>query len=568
MWGSIFCPLLRGVAGLRRAGLERCAGDLRRRQERLLLRKVSRNADSDFGRDHCFHEIRSVEDFRRNVPLSTYEYALPYILRVLDGESGALYGPGERLRFVASTSGTTSRAKYIPITNTFVREYQHSWWIWASCACGDHAGAFQRQILQIPGSLHEEMPRAGVPCGSATGLIASMQPGFIRRLYVFPEAGSLITSGAAKYYAAMRFAATRDISIFLAANPGTIVHIARVAAEDHERLVRDVRDGTITFPDEPPETVARELGRSLRPDPAGAKRLEEIRRRTGRLLPLDLWPGLGLIACWKGGPLQNWLAQFPAYFGDTPVRDVGLVASEGRMTIPMSSDGCAGVLDILSNFFEFVPLEEAGSAAPRTLLAHELERDGMYLIVLTTSGGLYRYNINDVVKVAGFLRDAPELEFVNKGSGFANLVGEKLSECQVVQAVKEASAGFGAPPHTFTLAPQAVVPPFYVLFVEEEAVRGWREQDFLERVDRGLQRLNICYENERRLDQLGPMRMRKLSNGTWDRYCAARIERNRGRVEQYKHTYLEADFDFVGKLEGMLAADGSNIAVSAPDEER
>ena len=60
-----------------------------------------------------------------------------------------------------------------------------------------------------------------------------------------------------------------------------------------------------------------------------------------------------------------------------------------------------------------------------------------YYIVLTTSGGLYRYDIHDVVRCVGFQGQAPLVEFLNKGKNFSNLTGEKISEYQAIRAVEK-----------------------------------------------------------------------------------------------------------------------------------
>ena len=99
--------------------------------------------------------------------------------------------------------------------------------------------------------------------------------------------------------------------------------------------------------------------------------------------------------------MGSYLNAYPEYFGDVPVRDVGLIASEGRMTIPIADGTPAGVLDIRHNIFEFIPAENIDDPMPETLLPHELQEGRDYFILLTTPGGLYRYNIHDKVRCRG-----------------------------------------------------------------------------------------------------------------------------------------------------------------------
>ena len=64
--------------------------------------------------------------------------------------------------------------------------------------------------------------------------------------------------------------------------------------------------------------------------------------RSGRLYPRDYWPDLCFLANWTGGTMGAYLRSYPDYFGERPVRDVGLIASEGRMTIPIEDNTPAG----------------------------------------------------------------------------------------------------------------------------------------------------------------------------------------------------------------------------------
>ena len=107
---------------------------------------------------------------------------------------------------------------------------------------------------------------------------------------------------------------------------------------------------------------------------------------------------MSLLAVWLGGSASVYLPLLKPYYGDTVFRDHGLSASEGRMTIPLADGSSSGVLEFVNHYFEFIPEEEHESARPTVLEAHELEAGRSYFILLTTSGGLYRYDIQDVVR--------------------------------------------------------------------------------------------------------------------------------------------------------------------------
>ena len=123
------------------------------------------------------------------------------------------------------------------------------------------------------------------------------------------------------------------------------------------------------------------------------------------------------------------------------------------MTIPLRENCSDGVLDITTHFFEFIPVEEYETESPTVLEAHELEPGRSYYILLTTSSGLYRYDICDVVRCTGFLHTTPLLEFLHKGAHISNLTGEKVSESQVVQAVRNGLERMRLQLRHFTVCP-------------------------------------------------------------------------------------------------------------------
>ncbi len=193
-----------------------------------------------------------------------------------------------------------------------------------------------------------------------------MQNPLIRLTYCMPVAGARIKDIESKYYIALRHSVHRDLGATIAANPSTLLAIARLGDREKETLIRDYADGTIDPKWEIPADIRAALPRRSRWKRRNvAKRLEAIVNRTGRLLPKDYWPDLSFLANWTGGTMGAYLRGYPDVFGDRPVRDVGLIASEGRMTIPIEDGTAAGILDIRHHYFEFIPEDQAIARNPR-----------------------------------------------------------------------------------------------------------------------------------------------------------------------------------------------------------
>jgi hypothetical protein len=205
------------------------------------------------------------------------------------------------------------------------------------------------------------------------------------------------------------------------------------------------------------------------------------------------------------------------------------------------------MLDYPTHFFEFIPEEEHGSDKATVLEAHELEVGKRYYLLLTTLSGLYRYDIHDVVHCVGFEGACPILEFLHKGAQFSSMVGEKLSEFQVAQAVPRALREAGLTIEHFSLVPMAGDPAGYALLLEETL--GPDESCRLaNRVDAQLAHSNCEYEDRLASKRLAPMQIRQVPAGTWAALRDERVSAHGGSVEQYKHPFLASRSDVVDQL--------------------
>src|SRR5262245_45298573 len=514
--------------------------DPRGQQEALLKRILTYHRDTEFGQNHCFSAIANVADFRRQLPVAGYDYFEPYLARVRKGDLNALLAD-KHVHMFALTSGTTAARKYIPVTPQYLADYRRGWHLWGLRAYIDHPGIVFRPIVQLSGDWDEFRTEAGIPCGAITGLTATMQKRIVRFVYCVPGCVGKIKDAASKYYLVLRLSLPKRVGLVLAANPSTLINLARMGDQEKEALIRDIHDGTLNAKCQLPEDVRAALGRRLRKRyPERARELEAIVNRTGTLFPKDYWPSDCLLGNWTGGSMGAYLRHYPRYYGQTPVRDVGLIASEGRMTIPMAVGTPGGLLHVTSHYFEFIPESEMDSPRPTVLAAHELQDGGKYFILLTTAFGLYRYNIHDLVRVTGFFNQTPIIEFLNKGALFANITGEKLSEYHVTRTMSEALRDLDMSLTAYSLVPcWDDQQPYYGLFVERGDF-GDRGQalHLAAELDLRLCDINMEYASKRESQRLGPIRVDLIRTGAWYEWDRQRLLRNGGSPEQYKHPCL------------------------------
>ncbi len=511
-------------------------------QRSTLLEFIRRNRDTVYGREYSFKDIDSIEEYQRRVPLSNYGTLRPYIDRLIDGEKKILTKEAPIL--FGTTSGTTGAPKYIPVTKYSRRKKASAMNLWVCHIVRDYPDIFRGKILAIVSPEVEKHTKCGIPCGAETGHVYKNLPHIIKRFYAIPYPVFEIRDYDAKYYCILRLSMGEKITSIATANPSTIVLLCQKIDAFKEEIIEDIEKGTLRKDLNIREDIRKAIEKKLKPDPARASRLRELLKEKGVLLPRDFWPDLKLLECWKGGTVGLYLKEFPKYFGDIPIRDFGYLSSEARCSIPMDDKTSCGVLALKANFYEFIPKGDKEKKNKRILLCDQLEVGREYFVILTTPGGLYRYDIDDVIKVTGFQNKTPRIVFVQKGLNVTSVTGEKLYESQVVEAVNNAVESCEVRMKSFTACIQWGQPPCYAFLVEVSGpFSKEKKRRLLVSIDDEIKKLNVEYNDKRKSQRLSNPVLKVVKEGAFERY---RIKKVEGGMHdgQFKIPQLTKDLDF------------------------
>ena len=538
----------RSITRSRSQFLHAAKASCREAQRTLLTDLLRLNQSSEFSRRHGLTEHTTLAEFRKRIPISDYELIRSSIEQVANGNHAALLGESNRLQMFAMTSGTTAAAKLIPVTTRFLNDYRRGWQTWGIGTYSDHVMLQKLNIMQISSSHQKTRSADGTPCGNISGLVAAMQKRTVRSMYTIPAVVAEVDDAEAKRYLILRLAlADPWIGMTITANPSTLLQLAEFANTHADSLIRDIQNGGVSGIDLRPQQM-QVLRQRLRPNAHRAAQLQRILDQSGTLQPRQCWPLLQTLGVWCGGSAAAYIPKLKQVYDGIVIRDHGLHASEGRMTLPLHDATSSGLLEIQTHFFEFLPLAEAAASSPVVLEAHELQHGEEYFILLTTSSGLYRYNIRDVVRCTGFYGATPLLEFRHKGAHISSITGEKLTESQVVEAVNAAATQCSISPDLFTLTPHWGEPPGYVLYVKFGANSVSLAQPLLEKlaanVEKRLAAANSEYREKRDSGRLARVIVEVLSSEQWANFTAVRQSRSGGSVEQYKHPCLLPDPEF------------------------
>lgn len=427
-----------------RAFVAACDAPLRAQAARL--RAVLVQAErTDIGRRCGFARIGRIADdaamihaYQDAVPIRTYALMQEDLAAVYAGDWRRLCP--SRPVFFAMTAGSTGRFKYIPVTPEFRRELREGSMVFSGAMQACYPAVRARSIQFLVGSAEGGTSPSGTPQGFASGFNYKNFPWLVRRRFIVPYWVFTIADVEERNYAAGRIlVSARRLGALCAISPVNLINLRQTLERQAERLCADLAAGTLEVRGESavPGTFR------TRPDLALAETLRTARQRDGRLPTALLFPALEMLVCWRGGNMGYSLDELDTEFGVAGHLEFPISASEGVFAIPDHPNRAGGPLAITCNVMEFVRDTPGASGVTRALRADQLEVGSEYRIVITNSGGLYRYDMEDIVRVTGMASRTPVIEFVSKAGRRTSVSNERLTELDVTHAMQATSRSCG-----------------------------------------------------------------------------------------------------------------------------
>jgi len=412
-------------------------------QEKVFQNLISNGASTVFGKDHDFISINNYQEFKKRVPVRDYEGLKPYVDRVVNGEENILW-KGKPLYF-AKTSGTTSGAKYIPITKdsmpSHVKAARNAILFYIH-ETGNTKFVDGKMIFLQGSPILEE--KNGVQLGRLSGIVAHYVPKYLQK----NRLPSLKTN----------------------------------CIEDWETKVNAIVEETIN------ENMTIISG-----IPSWVQMYFEKLQETSKQKVGDLFKNFNLFI-FGGVNYEPYRAKFENLIG-RKVDSIELYpASEGFFAFQDKQDEKGMLLQLDSGiFYEFIKADEFFEDNPKRITIEDVELGINYVMIISTNAGLWAYNIGDTVE---FTSTKPYRVIVSgRIKHFISAFGEHVIGKEVEQALKEAIQNTNISVNEFSVAPQ-INPktglPYHEWFIEFE-----NEPDNIislsQKIDNEMQKQNSYY---------------------------------------------------------------------------
>ncbi|NEB74587.1 GH3 auxin-responsive promoter family protein [Streptomyces sp. SID14478] len=494
--------------GLLRASFEDVAGH----RERVLSDLLAFNSGTAYGKQHGFDRIRTLDEFRRAVPIQTYADLQPWIERAAAGERGVLSADDPALFF--TSSGSTGAHKKIPVTPRFMRTtfFPFYYAAWAPLIehfpdVLGHPGAvlnLKHDPLAAPPTTASGRHHAGasqIDFGARFGEPLSAEPGTGApwATLPFPVAAD---EHLEKMYLRLRLAVESDVRCVIGINPAMVAALPHQLRQWWPRIVKEVRDGTLG-------------GLPYRsPSPERAAELERLAARHDVVRPAHIWPNMRALFCWTTGLATLYLPHLREEFGPhVTALPAPVAASEGPVGVALDRHGSAGSLVVTAAVHEFVDAEEDLGPGSATLGPDELEAGRDYHVVFSHVGGLYRYAVGDVVRVVDHQDGVPRLAYAGRGNTRSDHAGERLRDAQVIRGLHSALDATGLAVHNAACRVTRDQPGPSAYEFALAPTSPWSRDETArcaDRLDQALRRESAGYRAARAAGRLGAPSLRLL----------------------------------------------------------
>jgi hypothetical protein len=445
------------------------------------------------------------------------------------------------VRMLEKSGGSTAASKYIPYTDALKSEFGRATSAWLNdlLLARPRLRGLGAYWSVSPVAREREVTPGGLKVGfeDDTEYFGALERWVLGAIMRVPGPLRNVPSMASNRYVTLRHLLnTDDLGLISVWNPTFLTLLLQAAETEGDRLVRDLRSGTLTPPEPLEPALQAALSAGLVARPRTADRLEAA-LRGGRLLGTDLWPKLQLVSCWTDAVAQRFVPELAARFPGVEIQGKGLLATEGVVSFPLVGHPGA-LLAIDSHFMEFVP---EGGEGP--VLADALEPGARYTVLLTTGGGLTRYALHDQVAVVGRVGATPLVQFLGKAAKVSDVVGEKLNELHVGAAIERVLAARGVEAPFAMLAPEVGSPSRYVAYLQLDA----SDAGAVARALDAELRENHHYAYARDLGQLGAIEAVAVGPEAHARYIAG-CEALGQRAGDVKPCYLHRDVGWRSRL--------------------
>lgn len=487
--------------------------------EEVLFKILNKNSTSKYGEKYNFNSIKSVDEYKLNVPITDYlDYEL-YINEMLKGEKNILIT--DDVEFFGHTSGTTGKQKLVPVTKKS-REVGSKYMalLIEKFAYNNLKNKWNYgRGLMLADTVMTTYSEGGVPICSATSGGMDAIKIILPKIYTSPYEVMKIKDKNAALYLHLLFALKdKNLTYISGVFISNVLDALRVLEDNAELLVRDIRRGSIDRNLNIDDETRKKLNKYLKPNAGRADEIELEFSKGFEGICRRIWPKLIYIASVTGANFSIYDDMVNYYTGSIPIYSPAYASTEAMIGINPYISKIRYVIIPDTAFYEFISVKESNKENPKTYCIDELKVGEKYEIVITIYAGFYRYRLGDVVKVVDYYNNSPEIEFLYRKNQALNMVSEKTTEEHLRASLSETVKEFNLSLVDYTtFEDNKITPGRYVFYLEFNEEIPKSKIKFIENtLDKELQKANLAYGRFRKNNRLACLSINVVKRNTFD----------------------------------------------------
>lgn len=494
--------------------------DIKRTQEKVLKRIINKNRNTLYGKQYNFDKVTNPTNYQKYVPLTEYSNYEPYIQRISNGEKNIL--TKEKVIMFELSSGSTKSSKLIPYTKSLKSEFNKgiSPWI-IDMYKNNKELMYGNSYWSITPSCNDNIyTDSGIPIGfeEDSQYFGVMKNLIVNKLFCVPNIVKNIQDTQTFRYVTLLFLIKNENLSFVSIwNPSFFTILIDSIYDYIKTIIKDIEFGTLSIETNNSEEIKKYLKKDVnRANELKAYYNEYLKKNKIDEFLKNIWPNLKLISCWTDGNAALGLNKLQKLFPYAKIQGKGLISTEAFVSLPYGNkDGT--VLAINSHFYEFIECDKE-----IIKLAHQLEKDKTYSVVVTTGGGLYRYKLHDLIQVVDIDNNVPRIKFINKEEKISDFFGEKLNEYHVANILNGIIKKYEFTPKFYMLTPEINNEAYYILIMEFdnlqiEKINKLRDK-LTEDLENGLNQ-NFHYNYCRKIGQLKSVQLLIIESNQNENIC-------------------------------------------------
>ncbi len=369
-------------------------------QWKILKKYLKNNKNTLYGKKYNFKYIRSIEEFQRNVPIVKYSDIKNYVDNLKEGKKNIL--SYDKTLFFEETTGTENISKLIPYNNSLKQEFIAAIGPWITSLNKNFKGIFAgKSYWSISAPLKKKSKTKSVikiGLDSDSGYLN--KTGVLLSKYLILNISS--NNSSEKFYinSLKKMFKEKKLGFISVYSPSFLIQLDNILRLNWDSII--------------PKSLNIEKNSKWS----------------------EIFKNVKLISCWLDSSSSQFESEIKSFLGDIPIQKKGLLSTEGIVSFPYIKNKDP-LLAITSHFFEFLSI-----ADNKIYLAHNLNINEKYEVIMSTGNGIMRYKTNDIIKVTNYVKNTPTIRFIGRRNKISDIVGEKISEIFCLKTLESMNKSF------------------------------------------------------------------------------------------------------------------------------